>query len=394
MRKHLLPALALLTAVGCTDPAYDELFVQRTLQIAGGPAGGDGRAENADAWITLIDGATESLFIGIPAGDDTEIAEAIVNANDRGVLVEVVTDYDERNGAGVRLLRDNNVPVKLADEGLTYFDFSINGDVVYTSAQTQMSSAYLIADEKHMALSTSAGRTADGARITFLMDGEDIKEDLWLEHNQLYGDADAVAVTRFDAPAKSIADIRWIYPGVEDAPFQLWMGPQERLTKRLIDAIYGARSNVWILTNDFSNDGMAKALQDKAERGFDIKVVVGADFGAESPAQASSLENDSPDVQKRQVSYGEVPTLILVDTELDREGFRPMAHAYVLTHDLYSSSRLYDDNTADDNPPVPVMNDQLIDGMLYQLDDPGARNSDVQALIDLFNDHFDDGGAL
>lgn len=394
MSKHLLPMLALVTAVGCTDPAYDELFVQRTLQIAGGPAEGDGRADNAATWIERIDGASESLFIGLPAGDDTELADAIINAHDRGVLVEVVTNYDERNGDGVKSMREAGVPVKLADEGLTYFDFAINDDVVYTSDQTQMSSAYLIADERDMVLSTSAGRTTDGTRISFVMNGEDIKEDLWLEHNQLYGDADAVATTRFDAPAKSITDIRWIYPGVEDAPFQLWMGPQERLTKRLIDAIYGARANVWVLTNDFSNDGMAKALQDKAERGFDIKVVVGPDFGVESPAQAASLSDESPDVQKRQVSYGEVPTVVLVDTETDLAGFSPMAHAYVLTHDLYSSSRLYDDNTSDDNPPVPVMNDQLIDGLLYQLDDPGRRNSDVQALIDLFNDHFDDGGAL
>ena len=57
---------------------------------------------------------------------------------------------------------------------------------------------------------------------------------------------------------------------------EIWLGPQERLIKRVTDAVYSSRSDVRILTNELADGGLAKALQAKSADGFDVQVVVGA----------------------------------------------------------------------------------------------------------------------
>jgi hypothetical protein len=222
---------------------------------------------------------------------------------------------------------------------------------------------------------TGVGQTAPGERVLLALTGEPILEDLLSEHNQVFGGADATSPTAYDGMAKSIADYRWNYQTRSDVMLEIWFSPQERTTKRLIDAVYGARSSVRVLTDEMTNDGLSRALQEKASTGFDVEVIVGPRFGLTSEDLADDLRFETPDVRKRRITEATpvIPTLVLVDYDTQQTE----AKAHILTHDLYSAKRI-------DGFQRTVVNDQLIDGTLFVLRDADEPSPELEALADVY----------
>lgn len=362
--------LALLFA--CSAPDVTDLFGSIETFVAEDAASADAH------FIEAIDAATTDLSVALPVGENLAIGEAIVAAWDRGVAVEVVTDIDQADDPAIVAISDALVPLQLADGALTYFDFAINVDVAWTSEQVRMSHAFAVVDQQDVVMATSAGSLASGPRVVIEARGEELVEDLLSEFNQVFGGTDATALTSFSNPSKSIVEPRWLYGTTDDTQLGLWFGPQERLVKRVIDAVYGARSSVRILTDDLSNDGLVRALQAKAANGFPVTVVVGPRFGTASSAQARSLENEASDVEKLQrTSVESLPTVVLIDLEETRLGQRSTAMAMVLTHDLVSSARVW--------IGTEVESDQLVDGAMWTLyDTDDIEGGPHAALLDLF----------
>ncbi|MFK7930032.1 MAG: hypothetical protein AB8H79_17695 [Myxococcota bacterium] len=349
----------ILVATGCTAPDLDAMFTQVDVT-----AGDQSDAEAAA--VELINGAQDSLRLSLPAAQqDGEMVEALVNAYNMGVDVEVVTDFDELAGDGIQRLINEDIPVSVTNDGLEYFEFVLTTDIAWSSDQTVLSTSFIVADAARFVSSNDLGFNSDGARIIVTGQGEDLCDDLLKEHNQLMGyggeSADSVSTTAFDSSAKSIADVRWRYPLGTGTQVELWFGPQERVTKRIIDAVYSAKSDIRVLTDEFANEGLTKALQDKADLGFDVEVIVGPRWGETSSALARLLRSNTPDVSKRQVTTGRVPTIVLIDLDVARDGEVYPAKAFVLSHDLYSAERLYRGS--------PVFTDQLIDGVLWVIED-------------------------
>jgi hypothetical protein len=368
MTRILLPALAL---AACAPPPYEDGFYAAAATVQSDSAGADA------ALVAVIDAATTELHVALPSGDADAVPQALVRAWDRGVAVELLTDVDEAEKPAIQDVIAAGIPTALADGAMGYFDFAVNADVEWTSDQVRMTDCWAIADRTTVAACTHAGDLGDGPAISLAVRGEEIVEDLLAEHNQLFGGTDATALTAFSNPAKSILEVRWSYGNTDDTRVGLWFGPQERLTKRVIDAVYGARSSVRILTDELANDGLARALQAKAANGFQVEVVVGPRFGLTSSVQARVLETEAPDValyQRRDVD--QLPTVVLIDFEETRLGQRSQAAAYVLTHDLVSSARVW--------KGAEIPSDQIYDGALWALMDTDEPSDDMLSLLDLF----------
>ncbi len=370
--RAALPLLIALAA--CTAPSTDSVFTRFELNP---------RADVDDArddFLDVIDGARRTLDVALPAMEDVEIAEAVIAAWDRGVEVRAVTDYDQREDAGAVLLMDAGVPLALADDGIAYFDFNIKADVAWASEQTIMSHAWAIADRKVAVLATELGSTQEGTRITTRLVGEDVLIDLTTEHNQVFGGSDAVAVTQFDNMAKSIADYRWAYPTQTDQILEVWFGPQERLVKRIIDAVYTARSSAKVLTDEFASKALSDALKDKAAMGFDMEVVVGPRFESTAYFLSQELRNNTPGVVKNRICEDvHIPTIVLLDYEPARNGRQYPARAFVLSHDIYAALRLFRQDE--------VISDQLIDGNLLVFNDYDGPSGVMLTLQDTWDDH-------
>jgi hypothetical protein len=375
MMRYTLP---LLSCLACSAPDASNLFNQIQIDVANGPD------ETTSAFVDIIDGAQDALAIALPVGTDTVLTNSILDAHERGVYVELVLDYDNQEDEGFKSLIDEGVPHKLADDGLSYFEFNFTQDVGWSSEKTIMSSAFVVADQNTFISSTTAGGTESGPRVLVSGQGENLVEDLLTEHNQIFGDADAVAVTAYDSPAKSIVDNRWSYWMSTGPQLELWFGPQERITKRMIDAVYRAKSSVWVMTDDFANEGLVAAMQAKAEHDFEMKIIVGPRFGDSSNPLSRLLQTEAPDVWKRTVTSGRVPTMVFVDVEPARDGRYYPAQVFIASHDLYSSARFY--------RAKEVVTDQLIDGTLWVLNDPTHLSQELSDLVTLWEDTVDSTG--
>ncbi|MBT3219398.1 MAG: hypothetical protein HN348_09930 [Proteobacteria bacterium] len=371
MKYQLLPLLL----VACAPPELD-VFTTLDISLVDTP-----EAAN-EVFLDLFDKAEDSLHVALPSGEDTTITDALIDSWERGVDVEVVTDIDHQDDAGIVDLFDAQVPVQLADGAVTYFDFGFNQPVAWDSEDVIMSDSYAIADGVQLVNASAIGDLDLGERIIFEVVSPDLSYDLELEHNQLFGGADATSLTLYSSMQKSIADYRWHYSTQSDVMLEMWLGPQERLIKRIIDSVYSARASVWVLTNDFATEGMAVAMQTKAEHGFDVQVVVGPDFEKSSSALSKVLKQETKDVDKYQVDTARVPTVVLIDYDVARDGNRYPAKAFVLSHDLFSAARLY--------RVSEVVSDQLIDGNLWVLNDASGELSDeMLSLQDVWDRHLD-----
>jgi hypothetical protein len=368
-----------LLLLSCDGPQMSQAFHQVSLTAT------DSAADIEAAFVEAIGGASVDVALMVPGLESTPIAEALLAAAERGVTVEVVTDIDAAGQAGLLVLEEAGLEVRYADDAVSYFDFAINADVSWSSDQVVMSNTVLVVDEITV-LSASSLEAGEGTRLLFSGRGEDIGGDFAAEHNQIFGGTDASSRTAYDSLAKSITDPRWSYPTQTDLSLELWFGPQERLIKRMIDYTYGARASIWLMTDNLADEGMINALYAKAVDGFDVRVLVGPGFGAASPNGSAVLTRETPGMQKRQLSDAVVPTLALVDLRRDRTGRYGTARGMMLSHPVWSASRLFAGSE--------VLTDQLVDGNLLVLDDFGAPSAELTALEAVFEAAWEAGVAL
>lgn len=364
--------LSLLFACSGPPPVADG-FNRLELEVV------DGAEAVNTRFAEAIEAADSEVLAMLPALVDPGITDALVAAAARGLRVEVVTDYDRAEDTGVIALQAAGVPVALADGEYSYYDYNVNDYLTWNSIQAVMSHAMLLLDGVRVLNASEAGGDEAGHRVIFDVTSEDLAYDMALEHNQVFHGTDATALTAYDSLAKSIADSRWRYATQTDLDLEVWLGPQERLTKRVIDAVYGARSSVRILAEDLGDLGLARALQEKAASGVRVEVVVGAGYGNSAPDNVEEFAQLTPDVQKGRTDALLLPTLVLIDVE---EADSPIlvARAMVLSHPIYSAARI--DEGAN---PVTIGNDQIVDGNLFQLDDYDAPSPELLALRDLWS---------
>jgi hypothetical protein len=364
--------LAALSAA-CT-PDLTGFFLDAT------PVTSDDAADVNAAFADVAASATEELRVALPALDDPTLTEALIAAHDRGVDVQVVSDAQAADTTGLVALADAGVPLSLVDDDLAFFDFSLNDDVAWTGDQVQMTQSYAVADRARWINASRAGTTVAGPIAWFEGQGEDITEVIAAEHNQLMGGTDAASLDAFNATNKSSPDVRWLFPTASDELLAVHFGPQERLIKMMIDTVYAARSGIRVMSEDISDEGLARALQAKAADGFDVEVIVGATFGQTSPALSEILRSQTPDVPKLQANAaGGLPTVMFVDFEPARDGFFHRPRVMVLSHPVWSAARLFNGQV--------VETDQYIDGTLMVLSVSSIAPSEPLAVIaDLYNE--------
>ena len=99
MHRSLL-MLAPLAWVGCAapDPAEGFINVEQFIDA-------DGPTTNA-RYIELANSAESTLRVALNTIEDEDLANAIVDAYDRGVDVRVVTDFDNAEAPGVLVMAE------------------------------------------------------------------------------------------------------------------------------------------------------------------------------------------------------------------------------------------------------------------------------------------------
>jgi hypothetical protein len=334
--------------------------------------------------ISLIEDADYRIWVAFEDLTEVAVADALIDALDRGVDVRVVADWDAAEQAGTQRLLEEFTPFlrasdfetepvdpplfyQLADQssiesaslpksgdirfagGPTVHTPQPGTDICRSASLNGMSHNFMVIDQTTV-MNLSGGfpeSWRDKHQTGFIASSEDLAQDFADEFRQIMTGVDATTPSAFNGPLKSITDGRFIYPGTI-AEFELYFGPQERTSKRVIDHIFGAKSSVWIATEQLSNDFVCKALIYKMRTAFDVRLVLKEPIDPETLAENSSCSElidefaaDNPVGQgyRQEVRYESdlAANLIIIDEEEGRVERADQTLAYVMSQPLLTA---------------------------------------------------------
>lgn len=286
-------------------------FLVEPGELAEGPSWTYGFVR--DEALTLIGTAETSVEVMIENLADRQVADALIEAAERGVEVRVVGDVDRREQAGFAALEEAGIAPVYGDGPIVWNGVFGEDPILRTGEDNRLTHNVIIADRQRL-LSLSAGFTEDGPtrpQVGFAADGEVLARDFGNVFDQHHGGVFSTTLTYYDQPVVSDTNNRTLYP-TEEGAIELYFGPQEPLVKELIDRIYAARASVWIATPALLNAEVARALLYKAGAGFDVRIVVGTTEGAldEAAALPEVFAELAAERERRPPVFRTLPALI------------------------------------------------------------------------------------
>ena len=343
--------------------------------------------------ISLIDTSEESIDFAISDFESEAVAASLVNAQNRGVFVRVIGDEDQRDQSGFVFLERN-----LADFS-TYVHFG-DGILVYSPEPTviltregeknQMAHNFLVVDQQQiLSLSGGLNDVENTYQMGFEINSSPMAEDFSREFQVMFGGTFAMTLDSFGGIHKPDTNARILYM-TSDGVYGLYFGPQERLLKRVIDAVYNARSSVQIIGSEFSNAFLLDALRYKASVGFSISAI----FDEESLSLpyslveelAQILHDEQADLTVQTAPNIDVSIVIIDGQPSPIDGLQYPTRAFVVTAPFASAGSTVIRGTDRETR----LSDGFIDAHMFEIREMGDLRpeglDDVQTLFDHLNE--------
>ncbi len=410
----LVLAMGLLTLGSCNqqEPKKEDLFnnivtflVSESLAPSGDKplpyrTNDDVEREIIDA----IDGAQVSVEMAVETLQREEIAQALVRAQERGVFVRVVGDEDKNIEPGWRVLTDRENGLQRGPDGTRPYRFG-DGALTYSPSPTvvvtrdgddnRMTHNFLIIDNQVIYnLSGGFWENRDVLQVGFKASGEDLVKDFGDELNQMYGGLYSTTLSTFNGPLKSITDNREHYP-TNNSDLAVFFGPQQRLMKRVIDEVYNARSSVFIVTEELTNEFLFEALRYKAMNGFTVGVVVDTEGRDVEGSRFDDLDemfndirNDGDPTPSIRLLDGVRTNMVIIDADvspINRKRYK--TQAMVLSEPMVEAITFEDNNVR----PVARPADAFMDANMWVLHRAEGRSDDnVAGLVQYFQQAFNE----
>jgi hypothetical protein len=395
-----LGLLAWCLTPACTD-SHTEQFsgtADYHLQQA------DEAEEREVEFIADIEAATETIRIALSTLADKAIAQALIDAKERGVDVQVVADWDARDSDGLVALEAEDIIPVYGNGTLRYLpeptlatvlgqcqerpelqhtvcfrgQSGEQGTMERPGSYNLMSHNFAIIDERTVwNFPPIDGTNHDwvGWRIENSM----LAYDFLPEFKQMHAGVFATTLDIYNGPVKSTTDYHVNYL-TEQGVMKLWFNPQERLMKTVIDRVYKAKASIWIVTDNLTNQFLLDALEYKADNGFDVRIVVHPDHqaGGETKDRLDALG-----VRYATDDHDHLSTLLVIDTELDRNDKKWGREVLGLSHPLLRGAPFEIEAGSPSDQVYIYPADMFADGNLWMLEEAGAMIHKM-ALLDRF----------
>lgn len=406
----LLLATVCLSGIGCTSneaPTVSETFNKAEFYSAEPVESNSYRNQ----LIADILGAQDSIDIAVSRLENTEVADALVTAHNRGVNVRVVSDWDSWAGgvdpdAGLKVLEDEDVLPVYGDGELLYLPeptlASILGDCrerpeqqfrMCSRAQDSSQGAMLRPGEFNLMSHNFAVIdeftvwnfpplvSSDLPWMGWRIDSSLLAYDFGTEFQQMHGGVFSTTLDVYNGPIKSTTNANVQY-FTDKGRLKVWFNPQQRLMKALIDQVYKAQASVWVMSDNLSNPRLLNALEYKANNGFDVRIMV----HPEHQATGESLNRlDALDVRMAPDALDHLPTLVVIDQSEDRNARKRPREVISLSHPLWHASPY----EVVPSKPVDLVHiypsDLFVDGNMWQLSESGAtvhQDSEIDRYVD------------
>lgn len=357
MRLQLLAALAWVVVACSTEPdmarhvsgqVREEGFAFAEVQVVGTDPRLDSMNPAAlEAEIVRrIDRAQDEVLVAAATFESIPVADALVRAASRGVKVSVVGDADRSQQPGFLALLNAGVAVTFGN-GELFWTPNLDVSILRPGDSNKMLQSLLVVDYVDSVFLTHglAGASSTVRQIAFFSSYEELGRDMVDIIEQMFGGTFATTLTLFDAPLSSDPNNRTIYPTYNE-PMEFYSGPGEPLLKHVIDEVYDARANVWIVSNMLDHRPLAEALVYKARAGFDVRLIVSPDALERSEERVTFVQEEFDAIRPPGQAYPvvlvrewESGTVVALDTELSPlTGLPAASSVMVLSQPVHSAA--------------------------------------------------------
>lgn len=379
--------------------------------------------------IAELDGADRRIDTAIAALDDPEIEQALVDAADRGVAVRVVADETlASSGQFSTLVEHDEISVVFGDGELHYLpDPNLSPILEFCDAEYTQHDDYiectqaeddrggLIPPEALDRPENSSGMIERPAHYNemshtfFLIDDTVVwnitaplsdDQPLWLaframseeltnsferEFRQMHGGVFSTTLSVYNGPLKSITHqnpLRLTNRG----QLRVRFNPQERLVKNVVDETLRARASVFVMAENLTNEDLIAALEYKEEHDFDVRILYG-----QGQAPTSRADLDALGAVQAPPEMGRLPTMVVIDSEEDRNGNVQPRLVQVLSHELWRAQP-YEVIAAVPNNWVRFYpSDTFADGVMWEIVEMGSgRNPAAEPFVDAWYEFWEE----
>ena len=399
-------------------------------------AEGDEVDDVRDRLIGEIDDAETRIDAAINELEDARVRRALEAAADRGVEVRIVGDEEfEDNDEFSRLSDHDGISTEFGDGELAYLpephtspllehcrsadthedDYEHDdyidctqepsddprgleqnneeGLMVRPEHYNSMSHTFFLIDETYVWNITAPLNEDQPVWLAFRAMSEEMANSFGREFRQMHGGVFSTTLSVYNGPLKSITHqnpLRLTNRG----QLRVRFNPQERLIKNVIDETYRARSSVFVMTDNLTNEDLIDALTYKEEAGFEVRVLLG-----QSQAQAEDIQEqvDTLDPVYAPEEMGRLPTMVVIDSEQDSNDDHRPRMVQILSHELWQAQP-YEmltntpdadlDGNADWVRFYP--SDTFADGVLWEIEEAGMlEESMYNPELDPFVDQWE-----
>jgi hypothetical protein len=402
------------SGVACTDAPIPLSESQTTLDLE------FAESENAggvvDDIIGDISDADRRIDAALSHLKNEEIANALVDAQNRGVEVRVVSDVDHRDEAGFQILDDGGIVPVFGDGQVSYLpNPNLSpalgvcqnapqreykrcvardggggvGTMIRPGSYNLMSHNFILIDTQTVWNIAKPFNDVSGPQIGWKAKSELLRRDLGREFQQLHGGVFSVDLSTFGGESKAKVSSSAVHHS-NHGDIIIRQNPQERLIKTVIDRIYEAKSSVFIASDSIRNPFVLDALEYKADNGFEVRILVNDD----QQPQGDPRERLDAMGAEFVTSPDAIPTVVLTNavSKPDSDEIYPRT-AQILSHPIWRG-RPFEVNVATPSDEVFIYpSDQFIDGNLWELREKSGNvhlDDELDRIEDFWDQMWDD----
>ncbi len=326
------------------------------------------------ALVAEIASATTRIDAALTTLEDTEIANALVAAKNRGVTVRVAADEDFSGSSGMEALEAADIPVTYGDGSMLYLPEPTIGGIIDDCGQTGnlvvcpplddhdnvplgamyrpgssnlQSHNFFIIDKRTVWTFVQPFDGSSGPNFGYRAESERMREVFVREFNQLFSGVFATTLDVYNGPVKSMPQNNPDFNAqsylTDKGELEVRFNPQDRLTKVIIDDTYRAEAAVYIVTDNLAEDYLIDALRYKATArrpdsdspAFDVRIIV--NDAAQSDITRDDLE-EIGNVRYAPEGIDRLPTIAIYDAVATEDGDQKPRRVHVASQPLWRSS--------------------------------------------------------
>lgn len=237
--------------------------------------------EVPEALIQLIDEAQESIHVAGYEFDLTPVAEAMIDAHNRGVEIKWFTDdehgleADTEDGHGqYQMMIDAGISVRDDDrQGLMHNKFFIFDEEIIWTGSTNLTSNGMFKNDNNV--------------IVFY--SPEVAEEFERQFKELW---------KGKSSSERRATIRRQTSMIEDTPVMVLFAPEDDAMDYVLPLIKQAKDSVHFMTFAFTHDDMGEELVRQSRRGVDVKGVFESRNATSEHSEIHRLYCNGIDVRK------------------------------------------------------------------------------------------------